>query len=280
MDPELRKVLSQEEILQTLARNPHASNPAFQSFMQSKLSELTAKKQALSNAGSSPDSTASTRTAVGNMRYQEKWDVSKETSTRTSGHFTFTSASDSFTDLQAFPAASIRSSPITPLSVPASAAFPPSQTSQEFKYRALYEAERKKSEEERLKTKDTIIAMQTQLLQEKDRRLEDMRNMMQAYIAMSPGNRGFDAFFTQEIGTLTEKKKTKEENSEENILELLEKDVETTAEQAGNTEEEAWDGVYHRMISNDSEALRDEYEQNFECVLYSPGADSVQSQPK
>jgi hypothetical protein len=310
MDPALSDIQRQEELLIALSRNPHSANPGFQGFLQSKLAELNAKKQTLDHSSSSESaiSTKSETTQAANMRYHPNFDevekTSATTSVRASSTDSFTTTGELFEGLcptrVETPAVEGKkkgldeSWDLKDLSRMVSEAQIPVQnckfaprgqtravggsTPREQKLREMYEAEKARADAERIKTQETILAMKARLLQEKERHIEDMMQLMKAHSELqSPATRTTAAFFPAEAARSPGKTRT-EPVSRSSLDSKAKAYVpsarpQVTSPLAQKSDPDDVDHPYIRMISNESEALRDEYEQNFESVLDSSETD-------
>lgn len=318
MDPTLRNIQREEDLLLALSRDPQSANPGFQSFLKSKFSELNEKKKAASSSPSSPGAALSAISVAARgpeMRYQPHYDESEEisatASVRSSSNASFTTAEELFEDASTFHIkelvgksgakqlderwSSVDVSRMTPdIRIPSSHRSAcdttrksrPGGTSSEQKLRKLYEAEKARANAERLEAQETILAMKARLLQEKERHLEDMMQVIKAHYglnATSPDQRKAPAFFPEEIRSPG--KASTEPPSRSPLASQAKATVPVlhpvmTALPAHKSDPDDMDVVYSRMISNDSEALRDEYEQNFESVLDSAKVDNFDKPPE
>ena len=315
MDPTLRDIQREEELLLALSRDPQSASPGFQSFLKSKLSELNEKKKAASNSPRTALSPISVVTRGPEMRYQPHYDDSEEisatASVRSSSNASFTTAEELFEDASPLHIkglvgksgakqiderwSSVDVSRMVPdLKVPSSHRSAcdmtrksrPGDSSSEQKLRELYEAEKARANSERLKAQETILAMKARLLQEKERHLEDMMQVIKAHYglsAASPDQRKAPASFSEE--TRSSAKANTEPPSRSPSASQVKASVPflrpvMTALPAHKSDPDDMDAVYTRMISNDSEALRDEYEQNFESVLDSTEVDNFDKPPE
>lgn len=315
MDPTLRSLQREEELVVALSRDPQSANPGFQSFLKSKLSELNAKKKAASSSPGTALSPISVVTRGPEMRYQPQYDDSEEisatVSVRSSSNASFTTAAELFEDASPVNIRelvgksgmrqvderwnSVDVSRMVPdIKIPSSHRSAgnttrksrPGDSSSERKLRELYEAEKARANSERLKAQEAILAMKARLLQEKERHLEDMMQVIKAHYglnAASPGQRKAPAFFAEEIRSSV--KASTEPPSRSPLASPVKATVPfirpvMTALPAHKSDPDDMDAVYTRMISNDSEALRDEYEQNFESVLDSTEVDNFDKPPE
>lgn len=306
MDSSLRDLQREEDLLAALSKDPQSCNPGFQSFLKSKFTELNAKKKALSRSPPSPEtalSAVSVATRGPKLRYQphyESDETSATTSVRSSSDASFTTAVELFEEAPPFhiqgllgksqtkhrderwsqedisravPAPTLPSHKSSPLTaIPGRIGG--NSTPYERKLRELYEAEKARADAEQRKAQEAILAMKARLLQEKERHLEDMMQVIKAHYGLSgasPDQRQAPSFFPapeERTGHL-------ESRAKATILH-----PEMTALPPHKSDPDDSDVLYTRMISNDSEALRDEYEQNFESVLDSPDLDNFEQHPK
>lgn len=311
MDPALSDIQRQEELLIALSRNPHSANPGFQGFLQSKLAELNAKKQTLAHSSSSESAifAKSETTQAANMRYHPNFDevekTSATTSVRASSTDSFTTTGELFEGLcptrVETPAVEGKkkgldeswdledlSRMVSEVQLPVQNCkfVPRGQTRAiggskptEQKLREMYEAEKARADAERIKAQETILAMKARLLQEKERHIEDMMQLMKAHSEVqSPATRTTAAFFpaAEAARSLS---KTRTEPASRSFLDSKAKVYvssarpQVTSPLAQKSDPDDVDHPYTRMISNESEALRDEYEQNFESILDSSETD-------
>ena len=314
MDPALSDIQRQEELLIALSRNPHSANPGFQGFLQSKLAELNAKKQTLAHSSSSESaiSAKSETTQGANLRYHPSFDevekTSATTSARASSIDSFTTTGELFEGLCPTRVETLavegkkkgldQSWDLEDLSRMVCEAQLPVQncksvpcektravgrsTPTEQKLREMYEAEKARADAERLKAQETILAMKARLLQEKERHIEEMMQLMKAHSEFqSPAKRTTAAFFpTAEAARSSGKART--EPASRSLLDSKAKAYvpsarpQATSPLAQKSDPDDVDNPYMRMISNESEALRDEYEQNFESVLDSSETSDIE----
>lgn len=311
MEPSLRDLQQEEDLLVALSKAPQSSNPGFQSFLKSKFSEINAKKKVLSSSPSSPDSVLSAISVVTRgpkMRYQPHFD-SDETSATASIHNTsnasFSASVELFEEASPFHIQGLvgksrakrleeswsqedisRGSPKPKLPIHKSRVLAGdtgriggNSTPSEQKLRELYEAEKARADAEHRKAQETILAMKARLLQEKERHLNDMMQVIKAHYGLSgtaPDQRQAPSVFPapeekRSVGTGDLGRKSKA------LAVIIHPEM--TALPAHKSDPEDLEGGYTRMISNDSEALRDEYEQNFESVLDSTDLDNFEKRP-
>jgi len=302
MDPTLRDIERQRELLLALATNPHSATPGFQGFLTSKLAELNAKKQTLVHSSSAevPGSVRSETTREPNTRYTGSYDDTEETSAtataRASSIESFTTTGELFEgwapkrlEKRAEKSGNKRldeswdledlSKLVSGGPLPAQKITPSSQTHalgssspSERKLREMYETEKARADAERLKAQETILAMKARLLQEKERHIDDMIQLLKA----SSGLQGSPpAARSPSLYTPGQARSPVKANTEPPSFSIGDKAkalaptlrLEMTAQLPQKQDPDDPDSLYTRTITNDSEALRDEYEQNFESVL-------------
>lgn len=318
MDPTLRDIEKQRELLLALAKNPHSATPGFQGFLTSKLAELNAKKQTLGHSSSAeaPSSAISQTTRGPNMRYQSHYDDTEETSAsasaRASSIGSFTTTGELFKgwapqrlEKRAEKKGNKRLDeswdiedlskliPEVPLPPQKSTQSPSGQTQtlgdfspSELKLRKMYEAEKARADAERLKAQETILAMKARLLLEKERHIDDMIQLLKA----SSGLQGSPLVtLSPSLATPGQARSPVKASTEPPIHSSVGSKAkalvpslrpEMTAPLPQKSDPDDPDSLYTRTITNDSEALRDEYEQNFESVLDSTEISNSDKPPK
>ena len=145
----------------------------------------------------------------------------------------------------------------------------------------LYQREKARAEKERRKAQEKVLSMREKLVAEKERHLEQMMELMRAQAGLKPNypqttkdvEGTFSTSGSKELSRTTfcpsAIKKSEESAAWSQHNSAAFPHIPDSSRPSNKPDADESIHTYSRMISNDSEALRDEYEQNFESVILS-----------